>query len=159
MNTPAKSTSKGSGNEALCEVEVINRQRRVAIDRERLASIARRVLLQIGRDEARATIVFIRDPEIRKLNRDFRGIDKPTDVLAFAYGEAEAEPDQDPGHIGDVIISADTAIRYAEEQDITLGAEIEWLVIHGMLHLAGYDHETDNGEMRRLERRLRSLLL
>lgn len=145
--------------DALCEVEVINRQRRIAIDRERLADIARRVLLQIGRDEARATIVFIRDPEMRKLNRDFRGMDKPTDVLAFAYGEADAEPDQDPGHIGDVIISADTAIRYAAEQGIELSAEIDWLVIHGVLHLAGYDHETDNGEMRRLERRLRSLLL
>lgn len=159
MSTPAKSTSKGAGVEALCEVEVINRQRVVAIDKARLADIARRVLLQIGRDDARATIVFIRDPEMKKLNRDFRGQDKPTDVLAFAYGEAETEPDQDPGHLGDVIISADTAIRYAAEQGIGLEAEIEWLVIHGVLHLAGYDHETDNGEMRRLERRLRSLLL
>ena len=97
---------------------------------------------------------------MRRLNRDYRGIDGPTDVLSFAYYEdSEAAPHDETRHIGDVVISVETAERYARELVLSFDHEIEHLLIHGALHLAGYDHETDDGEMNKLERKLRKELL
>jgi probable rRNA maturation factor len=118
------------------------------------------VLDRIGRPDAGLTVTFIRDRAMRRLNRDYRGIDGPTDVLSFAYHEGEeAAAHDETSHIGDVVISVETAERYARELGLSFGREIEHLVIHGALHLAGYDHETDDGEMNRLERKLRRELL
>jgi len=118
------------------------------------------VLDRIGRTEAVLTVTFIRDRAMRRLNRDYRGIDGPTDVLSFAYHEGEETPACDEtSHIGDVVISVETAGRYARELGLSFDREIELLVIHGALHLAGYDHETDHGEMNKLERKLRKELL
>jgi probable rRNA maturation factor len=97
---------------------------------------------------------------MRRLNRDYRGIDGTTDVLSFAYHESEGVVGvNETRHIGDVVISVETAERYARELGLSFDREIEHLVIHGALHLAGYDHETDNGEMKKLERKLRKELL
>jgi rRNA maturation RNase YbeY len=141
-------------------IEIINRQRLREIDRGRAAELSRSVLDRIGRTDAVLTVTFIRDRAMRRLNRDYRGIDGPTDVLSFAYHEEEEAPACDEtSHIGDVVISVETAGRYARELGLSFDREIELLVIHGALHLAGYDHETDNGEMNRLERKLRKELL
>jgi probable rRNA maturation factor len=141
-------------------IEIINRQRLREIDRGRAAELSRSVLDRIGRTDAALTVTFIRDRAMRRLNRDYRGIDGPTDVLSFAYHEGEEAPACDEtSHIGDVVISVETAGRYARELGLSFDREIELLVIHGALHLAGYDHETDNGEMNRLERKLRKELL
>jgi len=129
------------------------------IDRDRAAALSRAVLDRIGRADAVLTVTFIRDRAMRRLNRDYRGIDGPTDVLSFAYHEEEAPACDETSHIGDVVISVETAGRYARELGLSFDREIELLVIHGALHLAGYDHETDNGEMNRLERKLRKELL
>jgi probable rRNA maturation factor len=130
------------------------------IDRDRAATLSRAALDRIGRPDAVLTVTFIRDRAMRRLNRDYRGIDRPTDVLSFAYHEgAEMAPRDETRHIGDVVISVETAERYARELGLSFDREIECLVIHGALHLAGYDHETDNGEMNRLERKLRRELL
>ena len=96
-------------------------------------------------------VTFIGDRKMRRLNRDYRGIDSPTDVLSFSYG--------DPRELGDVVISTATAARQAESLGLPIDVELQHLIIHGTLHLAGYDHETDNGEMKRLENRLRRELL
>lgn len=165
MNTPAKAATdeikKAKLNQQTAEIEVINKQRLHNIARPAIEQLGQAVLARIERGDCSATITFIRDRAMRQLNRDYRYTDKPTDVLAFAYHEcmSDNEPDQNPGFLGDVIISVETAARYADEQSISFETEINWLVIHGLLHLAGYDHETDNGEMRRLERRLRKELL
>src|SRR5262245_24381965 len=151
MSTTRRSTSS--------RVEIINRQRLRKIDRDRAAALSRAVLDRIGRTEAVLTVTFIRDRAMRRLNRDYRGIDGPTDVLSFAYHEEEAPACDKTSHIGDVVISVETAGRYARELGLSFDREIEFLVIHGALHLAGYDHETDNGEMNRLERKLRKELL
>ena len=119
------------------------------------------MLDRIENNAATLTLSFIRDRQMRRLNRDYRGIDKPTDVLSFAYHESAdgfALDEPDP-HLGDVVISVETAQRYAAEQGLTFERELAWLVIHGALHVAGYDHETDHGEMNRLEKRLRKQLL
>ena len=143
------------------EIEVLNRQRLRPIDRQTAVRLARETLDRIGRQDAHLTITFIRDRAMRVLNRDYRGFDKPTDVLSFTYHEAPEDfaAGNEAEHIGDVVISVETAERYASELGVTFEREIEHLIIHGTLHLAGYDHETDNGEMNRLERKLRKKLL
>ena len=153
------------------EIEVINRQRLYPLDRRHLADLARAVLVAIGEASSTLSIIIIRDRQMRQLNRDWRGIDQPTDVLSFAYHEAETEEADlgeaersaatagPRGHLGDLVISVETAARYATRYGISFEREIDQLVIHGALHLAGYDHETDQGQMNRLEKRLRRKLL
>lgn len=161
------STTRNSASSAQSEelpgapIEVFNRQRLHKLDRDAIAALGRRVLDRLGRAEATFAITFIRDRRMRELNRQFRDIDAPTDVLSFAYHEGASidQPLEDREHLGDLVISTETAARYARKLSLKFAREIEHLVIHGALHLAGYDHETDNGEMNRLERRLRRELL
>lgn len=165
MSTPRKSISEADGETERGkdgEIEVLNRQRARAIDRVAVGRLVRAVLDRIGRQDATLTVTFIRDRAMHQLNREYRGLDKPTDVLSFAYQEVEDDAPPSPeeaGHLGDVVISVETAERYAGELGLTFERELEHLVIHGALHLAGYDHETDDGEMIHLERRLRRALL
>ena len=90
---------------------------------------------------------------IRRLNRQFRGTNKATDVLSFP-----ADPLVQSEEKGDLAISVPTALRQARQQGHPLGIELKVLILHGLLHLAGFDHETDNGEMARRERLLRARL-
>jgi probable rRNA maturation factor len=93
------------------------------------------------------------DAAIRKLNRQFRGKNQATDVLSFPAGGIGAEE-----IAGDLAISVPTALRQAIEQGHSLSTEIKVLILHGLLHLAGYDHEADDGQMARRERLLRARL-
>lgn len=131
-------------------VEVVNRQRRLQLDTEAWSNFATRALDAIGKNEHSATIAFVSDKRIQELNRQFRGIDKATDVLSF--------PAQEELNLGDVAVSVETAATQARENGLTLDHEIAQLILHGLLHLCGYDHETDNGEMNRFELRLRRKL-
>lgn len=99
------------------------------------------------------SVLLTTDARLRRLNRQFRGINKPTDVLSFPAGEA---PDGAARVAGDLAISVPAARRQAVEHGHALAAEIKILILHGLLHLAGYDHETDGGRMARRERRLRA---
>jgi len=133
-------------------IEVVNRQRRFKVDTESWTTFAGKALAAIGNGESSATIAFVSDKRIRALNRQFRGIDKATDVLSFpADGPDES-------NLGDIAISAETAATQAKENGLSFDGEIAQLILHGLLHLSGYDHETDNGEMNRLELRLRRKL-
>lgn len=99
---------------------------------------------------------FTSDREMRRLNRDFRGKDKATDVLSFPGESAVVAPnDEDGAHLGDVVIAVPTARRQAEERGEEVERELRTLLLHGVLHCLGYDHETDDGTMERLERKLR----
>jgi probable rRNA maturation factor len=100
------------------------------------------------------TVLLTSDEMLRSLNRRFRGKNKATDVLSFP---AEATPGAEE-IAGDLAISVPTAMRQAAEQGHTLSTEIKVLILHGLLHLAGYDHEDDAGEMERRERSLRTRL-
>jgi len=131
-------------------VEVVNRQRRLKLDTEAWSTFAARVLDAIGKSESSATIAFVSDKRIRELNRQFRGVDKATDVLSF--------PAEEEFNLGDIAVSVDTAAVQAKENGLTFDGEIAQLILHGLLHLCGYDHETDNGEMNRLELKLRRSL-
>ena len=133
-------------------IEVVNRQRRLQIDTRAWSNFAAKALAALGKNESSATIAFVSDKKIRELNRQFRNIDKATDVLSF--------PSDEPGDmdLGDVAVSVDTAAAQAKENGLKFEEEIAQLILHGLLHLSGYDHETDNGEMNRLELRLRKKL-
>lgn len=99
------------------------------------------------------SVLFTTDAAIRKLNRQFRGKNKATDVLSFPADGPAAQ-----GLAGDLAISVPTARCQAAAQGHALGVELKVLVLHGLLHLAGYDHETDTGQMARRERTLRAKL-
>ena len=131
-------------------IEVVNRQRRLGIDAKRWSNLAEKALSAIGKSESSATIAFVSDKRIRELNRQFRGIDKATDVLSF--------PAEEEFNLGDIAVSVETAALQARENGLPFDQEIAQLILHGLLHLCGYDHETDNGEMNRLELRLRRKL-
>jgi probable rRNA maturation factor len=95
------------------------------------------------------SVLLTGDEAIRSLNRKYRLKDQATDVLSFPVVESSG------GVAGDLAISLETALRQAKEHDHTLEMEIKVLLLHGLLHLAGYDHEADNGRMRRKEKHLR----
>ncbi|MGM0880640.1 MAG: rRNA maturation RNase YbeY [Bacillota bacterium] len=112
-----------------------------------------------GITEGEVSLTFTDDEEIHQLNRDYRGIDRPTDVLSFAmqeggvdeldiFFEVESEDESDPisGMLGDIIISVETAAAQSEEYGHSLEREIGFLFVHGFLHLIGYDHQDDAAE-------------
>lgn len=112
-----------------------------------------------GIAEGEVSLTFTDDEEIHQLNRDYRGIDRPTDVLSFAmqedgvdeldiFFEVESEDESDPisGMLGDIIISVETAAAQSEEYGHSLEREIGFLFVHGFLHLIGYDHQDDAAE-------------
>jgi probable rRNA maturation factor len=104
--------------------------------------------------EGAVSVLLTGDEEIRRLNQRFRGKDKATDVLSFPAGEGFGRTRV----AGDLAISMETAAREAEQYGHTLNLELRVLLLHGVLHLAGYDHETDTGEMARRENSLRKKL-
>ncbi len=161
-------------------ISFVNRQRKERLDRKHIERVADAALAAVlGRalaDRLEVGITFISDEPMRRLNFQYRGIDTPTDVLSFPYFElpspyttklADHEADlrraidaeEFEAVLGEIVIATPTARRYAQKLSLTFPDEIQTLVIHGILHLCGYDHETDDGEMTRLERRLRKRLI
>ncbi|MBM7855720.1 putative rRNA maturation factor [Desulfohalotomaculum tongense] len=114
-----------------------------------------RALALHNRADAEVSLVFVDDEYIHQLNRDYRGVDRPTDVLSFAMDEGEEIPEsEEVGHVlGDVVISLPRAQKQAQEYNHSLEREIAFLAVHGALHLLGYDHQTeeDTNTMRRQE--------
>lgn len=108
---------------------------------------------QAVRLKGQVTVLLTTDAAIRRLNRQFRGKNKATDVLSFPAEGVGAE-----NLAGDLAISVTTALKQAREQGHALAVEIKVLMLHGVLHLAGYDHEADEGRMARRERVLRKKL-
>ena len=110
------------------------------LTRQEVVSFARKVLLAAGEEINEISIAFVNDKAMRGLNRKFRGKNKTTDVLTFP-GDNACE----------IVISVDRAKRQAIEEKHSLATEVRYLLLHGILHGLGYDHETDNGEMDELE--------
>ena len=152
---PAPRSAKPRSALPLPRIDVVQRGRHAPALAARLARHARRILRGLGLDGAELSVVLVADREMRTLNRRWRGRDRPTDVLSFAQREGRGgAPD---GLLGDVVISVDTARRQARQRGETLGREADRLLIHGLLHLLGYDHERSAAEARRMQRRERTL--
>ena len=137
---------------------ILNRQRRHQVSVSRLRQFVNLLSRRLHVDSHSFAIVLVSDQAIRRLNRDFRNQDKPTDVLSFPTGP-EDPPHLDNPVLGDMIISVETARRQAFSRHHSLQRELCVLVIHGLLHLLGYDHEVDRGEMHRKELKLQRELL
>ncbi len=143
---------------------ILNRQRRVRIpveDLEGFFSRARR-LLHLSADAL--TICFVTDSEMARWNRVYRGKKRPTDVLSFPVSAVPSTRSNKrrngraQAYLGDIAIAPAVALRNARHLGRSLGDELRVLILHGILHLMGYDHETDTGQMDRRERRLRRAL-
>lgn len=138
-------------------IEIINNQRKTKINRQIFQEFAETLNTQISETEKKPfAVAFVSDKKMRELNRQFRGKDHTTDVLSFPFRADEFELDEN--RLGDIIISTEQAVKQAGENDLDLETEIKQLILHGVLHLVGYDHETDDGEMNRRELELREKL-
>jgi len=135
---------------------IVNRQRRVPVSTKPLQQFQERVRRVLGFAPESVTIQLIGDAAMARLNETYRKKQGPTDVLSFPADVRR--PASKAEYVGDIAISPETARRNARRFSRTLPAELRILILHGMIHLAGYDHETDRGEMERLERRLRRRL-
>ena len=145
---------------------VVNLQRKVKVQSDDFRSFVKAC---DSIDEAAGktfSIAFISDRRMKELNKFFRGKDTTTDVLSFPHEPDEFEinsppataGDSDKSFLGDIVISVEQAQRQAKENKLSLETEIKQLILHGILHLCGYDHETDNGEMNAREIELRDKL-
>ena len=128
------------------EILIKNQQKIIKINQRKIEEIIKKVLLHLKVDEkTEISVLFTDDKFIRTLNNRYRGMDKPTDVLSFSLQEGavkspEIESDKP---LGDIIISAETAQRQADTLNHSIEKELTVLLIHGLLHLIGYDHEED----------------
>jgi probable rRNA maturation factor len=140
---------------------VINRQRTIRIAVAPLRSFLKKVCQGLQLSPAEVTVCFVTDAEITRLNQNFRHKRGPTDVLSFPSHRQRSSKHGKMLHqhrslyLGDIAISPATARRNAAKYGRTLPAELRILMLHGVLHLLGYDHETDHGQMTRLETKLR----
>jgi probable rRNA maturation factor len=145
------------GNRKLAMIEVVNRQRKLPINCERWQVFATAASRALPVAASGVTVAFVSDRAMRELNRMWRGKRATTDVLSFPAEQSEFEKVAGLS-LGDVVVSIEQATRQAKEHGLSLEHEVSQLILHGLLHLSGYDHETDRGEMNRLELRLRKRL-
>jgi rRNA maturation RNase YbeY len=129
--------------------------RAVRLGRRQLLRLAQTVLTLIGEPSADISVSFVGDRRMRRLNHRFRRKDRRTDVLAFAFREARTPHDfnRTAAHLGDVVIALPFAQRQAKAAQRPLEEEVVALLIHGVLHLCGYDHERGRAEARRMRRK------
>ena len=157
-------------------IDVINLQRKVKLDTKQFRVFVQSLSPMVEEAEGRTfSVAFISDDRMRKLNSTFRGKDSATDVLSFPHEVHEfvqsasfslSSEDQEQAEacilnatfLGDIVISAEQAARQANENKLSVKNEIKQLILHGVLHLCGYDHETDDGEMSARELELRDKL-
>lgn len=144
---------------------ILNQQHEVRVARRPLESFLRRLKRELGLSQSDVTVCLISDKAMARLNQDFRKKKGPTDVLSFPsvarskparlQRKSSAANSANHAYLGDIAISPATARRYAKKNGRQLPGELRVLILHGVLHLLGYDHETDSGEMDKIEQRLR----
>jgi probable rRNA maturation factor len=158
---------------------LINRQRGVRLPQQALAEFLDLICAELRLNQTGLVVCMLSDAEIARINRAFRGKSGPTDVLSFpsvarpkkfamrrkplpakssAAASRNGHSSDQLRYLGDIAISPATAKRNAHKYGRTLDRELRILMLHGVLHLLGYDHETDHGEMNRIERKLRQRL-
>ena len=145
---------------------ILNQQHEVRVALRPLESFLRRVERELGLKQSDVTVCLVSDAAMARLNENFRKRKGPTDVLSFPH-LARQKPVRSRRrlqvtdsvrheYLGDIAISPTTARRYAKKQERPFSSELRVLSLHGVLHLLGYDHETDRGEMDRIEQKLRT---
>ena len=138
---------------------VLNQQKKVRVALAPLKTFLNQVQAAVGKPKAEVAVCLVSDAEMAHLNAAYRGKRGPTDVLSFPAQKASRRKHAPASRfLGDIAIAPETARRYARRNGRTLREELRVLILHGVLHLLGYDHETDQGEMDRMEHRLRQRL-
>ena len=131
------------------------------LSRREIVTFTRKVLATLRRagtlpeEISDVSIAFVDDAEMKSLNRKYRAKNKTTDVLTFPADDTYADPEELGRPLGDIVISLEQAKRQAAEQRHSLATEVRYLILHGVIHALGYDHETDEGEMNALEMKVR----
>jgi probable rRNA maturation factor len=137
------------------KISIVNSQKIVKLDLREIKSIAAGALGAIEEKEAELSIYFVDDAQIRNLNYRYRGFDKPTDVLAFSMRDGEALRGAE-GILGDVVVSTETAVNQARRFRKDVKDEIALYLIHGVLHLAGYD-DTSPSERKKMQKKQKQI--
>lgn len=131
---------------------ILNRQKKLKVDTKRVKTAFERLLEHIDCKGREVNVLLLDDEGIRVYNKEYLGRDRPTNVIAFAMREGDFG-DLNPDILGDIMISVETAQREAAYADIPFTEMIDYLMIHGLLHLLGYDHETDRSAGRKMKRK------
>lgn len=129
-------------------INLFNRQRKVKLESTLLKTFLKELSARLQLEKG-FSVVVVSDSRMQEFNRSFAGKNYPTDVLSFP---CEDDSGMDEGYLGDIIISAERALFQASK---SLDNELRILALHGLLHLLGYDHEKDRGQMKRLENQIR----
>jgi len=136
---------------------IVNLQRKIKIEASTFNAFAAAMSANVEEVTLRHfSVAFVSDRRMKELNKLFRGKDSTTDVLSFPNEPDEFDPDKN--NLGDIVISVEQAATQSAENGLSLEVEIKQLILHGVLHLCGYDHETDTGEMNDRELELRKTL-
>jgi len=138
--------------------EVAEFVRTVMLAIDRMQRVTPRGVRDDIREISDVSIALVDDTAMQQLNKRFRKKNKTTDVLTFPTDDSYADPRAKGRPLGDIVISIDQARRQAADEKHALATEVRYLVVHGVLHALGYDHETDSGEMNALETELRELV-
>ena len=138
------------------EIQIDNRQETHPVPQSEIQEKGKVILNALALNDRELSLSFVTDAEIALLNGQYRGKEIPTNVLSFAMDEGESLFVSPP--LGDVIISCDTAAREAEEREVTLVQRYSQLLVHGILHLAGYDHERGEDDEEEMIKKSRELL-
>ena len=138
-------------------LQIQNNQKKIKINRRKIRSAILKILKILECADKEISINFVDDAKIKQLNKQYLGKDKATNVLSFSLREDEYG-NINPQVLGDIIISVETAQKAAVYGNLTVDQEIDFLIIHGLLHLLGYDHENtttkETSKMRKKEREL-----
>lgn len=136
-----------------------NRQKKITLNRRQIRNSLVRLLKRLGLEDRELSLLLVDNEEIRELNRTYLGRDYPTNVISFAMSEG-AYGDVNPQLLGDIIISVEKAMSEGETSGASFKESLDFLMIHGLLHLLGYDHESgDTQEARRMQDKENELFL
>ena len=143
------------------KVYIKNRQRLLKVNQRKTASFLRKALQTLRLHKAELSILFVNDDRMKSLNRQYRGIDRTTDVLSFPQEDTVSFRDLKPESdivLGDIVINLHKAKRQAEENGLSFNEEMKRLLVHGLLHLLGYDHEKGRHAERKMKEKSKRLL-
>ncbi|HVO67115.1 MAG TPA: rRNA maturation RNase YbeY [Syntrophales bacterium] len=130
-----------------------NRQKKINVDLQHVKRVLRKIMNYLDCKDKEISLLFVDDNEIRKINKHYLNRGYSTNVLTFSLSEGEYG-NINPKVLGDIVISVETALKDAEEAGIELNDELEFLMVHGVLHLLNYNHEnTSENEVKKMERR------
>ncbi|PKN77520.1 MAG: rRNA maturation RNase YbeY [Deltaproteobacteria bacterium HGW-Deltaproteobacteria-10] len=141
------------------KIQIDNNQKRIKIDKRIIRKTIITLLKQLDCADKEISLSFVNDEIIQDLNNRYRNKNKPTDVLSFSLQEGDFSH-INPDMLGDIVISVDTAAKNAFKVDLSLDQEINFLIIHGLLHLLGYNHEkTTPAEARKMRKKEKELFI